>query len=262
VVVHVDEASSHEAALSWAADQAQAENRPLVVVAMTPSAPGSALTHPRERERAEAYLTDHVTAIRQRRPDLHVHPVVTTADSVPALVELSHESNLLVIGKHVSGTALSTNWGVDALLAGRSACPIVVVPHHHPGRVRRGVLAGVDLSEHSGEVLDFAFRQASVRGLPLTVMACTRHDADVDEHHRRLAEVTSGYRELFPDVAVTCEVGRGRPTHELVRASGAMDLLVVGRHQPTGLTRSPVGHVRAGVVDRSSCPVAVVPVTR
>ena len=98
--------------------------------------------------------------------------------------------------------------------------------------------------------------------LPLTVLAFLRKGQDPDESRRRLAEVTAGYGERFPDVHVTCEVRRGRPAHELVLAAAAMNLLVVGRHRPTGVTHSPVGHVRTGVVDRSPCPVAVVPLAR
>jgi nucleotide-binding universal stress UspA family protein len=93
------------------------------------------------------------------------------------------------------------------------------------------------------------------------VLTVIRHGEDVDAAQRRLAEVTAGFGEQYPDVHVTCEVRRGRPAHELVSAAAQMNLLVVGRHQRTGLTHSPVGHVRSGVVDRAHCPVAVVPVS-
>lgn len=166
-----------------------------------------------------------------------------------------------MIGVHPGGiAALAKNRGVDAWVGARTACPVVVVPRRRR-RVGRGVLAGVDLHEHSAEVLDFAFRHASLRGLPLTVLACARHDHEVAEDERRLSEVTAGYRERFPDVDRTREVRHGRPAHELVRAAAQMDLLVVGRHHPTGFTHSPLGHVRGGMVDRARCPVAVVPVS-
>jgi nucleotide-binding universal stress UspA family protein len=229
---------------------------------MTPTSPGTAATLQRERELAEAFLATAADGVRRTHPGLDVHTLVTTAESVPALLDLSLRSTLLVIGAHPGGlAAVVKGWGVDAAVAARTACPVVVVPRHHRARVRRGVLAGVDLGEHSGEVLDFAFQQASQRGLPLTVLACLRKGQDPDESRRRLAEVTAGYGERFPDVHVTCEVRRGRPAHELVLAAAAMNLLVVGRHQPTGVTHSPAGHVRSGVVDRSPCPVAVVPLT-
>ena len=179
----------------------------------------------------------------------------------PTLLGMSTGSALVVIGAHPRGiAAFAKNWGVDAWIAAQTACPVVVVPRR-PGRVRRGVLVGVDLTDHSAEVLEFAFRHASVRGLPLTALACTRHATDIEEDERRLAEVTAGFSERFPDVHVTREVRRGNPTPELVRTAQLMDLLVVGRHQPTGLRKSPLGHVRVGVVDKAKCPVAVVPVS-
>ena len=73
VVLHVDEAASHQQARDWAADQATAEGRPLVLVAMTPTAPGTAYTLPLERERAEAFLSATAEEIRHRHADLEVH---------------------------------------------------------------------------------------------------------------------------------------------------------------------------------------------
>ena len=262
VVLHVDESSSHEAARAWAAEQASLEGRPLVLVAMTPTAPGTAVTLHRERELAEAFLATAADVVRRTHPGLDVHTLVTTAESVPALLELSLRSTLLVIGAHPGGlAAVVKGWGVDAAVAARTACPVVVVPRHHRARVRRGVLAGVDLGEHSGEVLDFAFQQASQRrsaphgpGLPPEGAGPGREPPAAGRGHRRLRRAVPGRARHV----------RGTPRaarHELVLAAAAMNLLVVGRHQPTGVTHSPAGHVRSGVVDRSPCPVAVVPLT-
>jgi len=261
VVLHVDETAAHEPARDWASDRAAAEGRPLVLVAMITTAPGTALTLPSERRRAEEFVGAAAEAVRRRHPDLDVHTVVTSAETVPTLLEMSAGSALVVIGAHPHGIAtVARNRGVDAWVASQTACPVVVVPRRHR-RVGRGVLVGVDLREHSAEVLEFAFRHASLHQLPLTVLACSRSADEVEDDERRLAEVTAGYKERFPDVHVTREVRQGRPAHQLLLAAQLMDLLVVGRHQPTGLTRSPLGHVRSGVVDRAHCPVAVVPVS-
>jgi nucleotide-binding universal stress UspA family protein len=261
VVLHVDETATHEPARDWAADRAAAEGRPLVLVAMVTTAPGTALTLPSERRRAEELVGAAAEAVRRRHPDLDVQTVVTSAETMPTLLEMSVGSALVVIGAHPHGiAAVARNRGIDAWVSSRTACPLVVVPRRHR-RVGRGVLAGVDLREHSAEVLDFAFRHASLHQLPLTVLTCSRHADEVEEDERRLAEVTAGFTERFPDVHVTREVRQGRPAHQLVLAAQLMDLLVVGRHQPTGLTHSPFGHVRSGVVDRAHCPVAVVPVS-
>ena len=258
VVLHVDTAASHDAARTWAADQAAARRRPLVLVAMTPTAPGSAITHGREQEVAEAFVAASAASVVELHPDLDVHTLVAPTDPVPTLVDISATSALVVIGAHPGGlTALVSGWGVDAWLSGRTDCPLVVVPEGDPARLRSGVLAGVDLGTHSADVLEFAFRQAELHDHPLTVMACGTHLADLHEHRRRLSEVTAGFREQFPDVRLTTVAVHGRPAHELVNAAEQMHLLVLGRHTRSA---SLVGHVRSGVVNRASCPVAVVPV--
>lgn len=259
VILHVDEATSHDAARAWAGAQAAAESRPLVLVATTPTAPGTALSHEHDQESAEAFVAASAASVVERHPNVDIHTLVTPTDAVPTLVELSSSSSILVIGAHPGGlAALVKSWGVDAWLTARTACPLVVVPKHHGGLVRRGVLAGVDLREHSSEVLEFAFQQATLHGQPLTVMTCSTDRADHDEDRRRLSEVTAGFRERYPDVHLTRVAAHGRPAHLLVEAAVQMNLLVVGRHQ-----RSPslLGHVRGGVVDRAVCPVAVVPVS-
>ena len=59
----------------------------------------------------------------------------------------------------------------SARLVRHAYCPVVV---HRPGiRTRRnGVLVGVDASPESQPVLEFAYREASLRDLPLTVLHC------------------------------------------------------------------------------------------
>jgi hypothetical protein len=259
IVLHVDAAASHDAARTWAGDQAAAEGRPLLLVAMAPTAPGTAITHGREEEAAAAFVAASAASVVEQHPGLDVHTLVPSTDVVPTLVSLSSSARLLVVGAHPGGlAALVSSWGVDAWLSARTACPVVVVPRHHPGRVRRGVLAGIDLGETSTAVLEFAFREADLHHLPLTVMVCDSDRAQHDEDRRRLSEVTAGFRERFPDVHLTRVASHGRPAHALVEAAAQMHLLVVGRHHRSA---SLMGHVRGGVVDRAGCPVAVVPVS-
>jgi len=259
VVLQVDQSASHEAARTWAADQAALEGRPLVLIGMAPTGPGTAITLPRARELSSSFVATAADVVRRTHPGLDVRSVVRTADSLPALLDLSRRCALLVIGSHPKGvTAVVKSWRADATVANRAECPVVVVPRHHPARARHGVLVGVEVGAHD-EVLEFAYRQASIRQVPLTVMTCERHGKNREDCRRGLAEATAGYGQLFPDVHVTLEQRQGRPAHDLVLAATAMNLLVVGRHRPTGISNSLAGHVRTGVVDRSPCPVAVVP---
>ena len=59
---------------------------------------------------------------------------------------------------------------VSVALVRHAHCPVVVVRPEHVGTVRNGVLVGVDAEPGSQPVLELAFRQASLRDLPLTVV--------------------------------------------------------------------------------------------
>ncbi|MGZ5400489.1 MAG: universal stress protein [Nocardioides sp.] len=138
----------------------------------------------------------------------------------------------------------------------QAACPVVVVRPHHPGVVRQGVLVGADGSADSSPTLEFAFRQASVRRLPLTALHVVEHAVDDPEDHALLVgEAMAGLRERYPDVPVQVTVGHGHPDNALLAAADRMHLLVVGSHHG-GLTHRSI---TSAVVEQARCPVAVVP---
>lgn len=60
------------------------------------------------------------------------------------------------------------------------------------------------------------------------------------------------------DVEATVETRRGSPAEALVEASGASDLLVVGRHDPVVPLGSHLGPVARGVLHEARCPVLLV----
>ena len=76
-----------------------------------------------------------------------------------------------MLGSRGRGPALSHLLGSVGLSVVRhAACPVVVHRPGHPGRVRDGVVVAVDATEDSIPVLEFAFRQASLRRLPIRVL--------------------------------------------------------------------------------------------
>jgi nucleotide-binding universal stress UspA family protein len=154
-------------------------------------------------------------------------------------------------------------------------CPVVVHrPGDHRGRVHQGVLVAADAMPGSRPVLDFAFRMASTRRLPLKVVHYVNDlrsahagvpmsgqvDELTEEHRLALAESLAGYREDYPEVHLSIETQPGRvPDEGLARLSRAADLTVVGTHQRTTLDRVLVGSVSEGVLGHSVGPVAIVP---
>jgi nucleotide-binding universal stress UspA family protein len=198
---------------------------------------------------------------RELHPDLVVGTLVATEDAAPELRRLTDEAHLVVVGSR--GSSLLRHlptWQVGARVAGRAACPIVVVPAYDTDSVRQGVLVGADLTKRSEPVLRFAYDFAALHQQPLIVAHFARERRDQEQSERLLAESVAGLREEFPDVYAHLQVIHGSPTAHLLRMADRRHLLVVGQHHELGTYESPVRHVQASIVDRSPCPVAVVPV--
>ncbi len=262
VVVGYSGERDAEHALAWAAEQASLENRTLVVVHV--GEPGAG---------ADAVLAAASAHLATRFPDVEVE--TRRADGSPdqVLGELGEHAALVVVGSRGRGRLASALLGsVSVDVANSSSCPVVVVRPFHRGKVRNGVLVGTDCTPESQSTLEFAYRAASMRQLPLTVLYAV-HGLDRDrvldslqhtdgryvDHQRELAETVAGLGEKFPDVRVQTVLGSEDPARWLVSESEAMDLVVVGQHRRAGLVdRLALGSYAPMVVEGAACPVAVV----
>jgi nucleotide-binding universal stress UspA family protein len=159
-------------------------------------------------------------------------------------------------------------------LVRHAACPVVVHRPVYPGQVHHGVVVAAEATEDSTPVLAFAFRQASLRRLPLRV-AHFVYDArselvgapmvaalaeTAEQHRRLLAESLAGFRDEFPDVHVSVQTPRGTPAAGLATLSKHADLTVVGRHQRGHVARLLTGSVSGAVLQHGLGPIAIVPV--
>jgi len=75
--------------------------------------------------------------------------------------------------------------------------------------------------------------------------------------------ISTAIADLGPGIDVITAIIFGRPGREIVAyaARNAIDLIVIGTHGRTGVTRALLGSVAAMVVRRSGCPVLTVPGT-
>jgi nucleotide-binding universal stress UspA family protein len=139
-----------------------------------------------------------------------------------------------------------------------------------------GIIVGVDGSETSRRALDWAVREAGLRGTALTVLAvhqvAANHwtgnpelypaDQPVTETIRRAAEeavqkAVSQAGEPAP-ASVTVRAVSGLPAQELVNASSDADLVVVGSNSGSGLSQILLGSVTNKVVNHAASPVVVI----
>ena len=284
IVVGVDGSEPAAAALDWAVGQAAAENRDLTVVHAC-GVPGAMqdfediVANERGlRSVGRSIVRDAVHAVRSVDPALGVSEVCTMGHPDTVLVEASETADLLVVGARGRGTVASALLGsVSAVVARESMCPVVIVREPvEPGEPDgRRIVAGVDGTEVSTAAVEFAFRMASVRRAPLTLLHATwdlREQASslldlrsyaekvnlTEEEERLTAETVAGLCEKYPDVPVTETYRRGEPVKRLVEASRDAQLVVVGTRGRRLLATTLLGSVSRGVTERAYCPVAVV----
>jgi len=283
VVVGVDAAQLTDRALDWASDQAALEERHLLLVhgigtPLSAGTPWSGAGGPDPMQvfsdlqaAGRAVLARATTRVITRHPELVVHQVVRPVDPRQALLDVSVDAALIVVGSRGRGHVLSVVLGsVSEEVAGRASCPVVVIRPQHSTEPRRGVLVGTDGTAESLPVLQFAFRQARLRGLRLTVLHTVhgapttsdviRGEAQVERARQVLVESGSALCAQHPEVPMSLEIGQGTPAECLLARAEEMDLVVVGHHERGRSGRFAHGSVAVAVLEHASVAIAVVPV--
>jgi nucleotide-binding universal stress UspA family protein len=286
IVFGVDGSQSANRALAWAVDQAVADHRALTLAHAISPVGAVWLDHAGvdhrigvEAGRTEGHELLRLAreAVAERAPDLEVHEVLRVVDPRELLLALSTDTAMVVLGSRGRGPVRSLLLGsVGVALSRHAHCPVVIHRPSNPGKVRHGVLVGIDGTAHSHATLEFAFTQASVRSLPLTVLhsfwdaqaaVAGPHRVDArasefEEQRLLIAESVSGMGEKFPDVRMDIELARGYPGDCLVREGARMNMIVVGAHHGGAASGMVFGSAATSVVEHATCPVAVVPTTR
>ena len=140
------------------------------------------------------------------------------------------------------------------------------------------ILIGVDDSPHSNAAVEFVRKMAWPRGSTIEVVSVVRPvvgvyaeayvpaPAYVDEANeaatRHSQEIAAGAERTLQSsgMRVEAKVLHGDPRSELIEAAreARADLLVVGSHGRTGLSKLMMGSVAAHVVAHAPCSVMVV----
>lgn len=288
VVVGYDQSQSGDHLLAEAARAAERRNAPLVVLNVypRPTPSGAVLPVPATRnwpptdlaESANKLVGRGVDLVRSRFPDLRVDGRVATGRAWEALSAASLDAALVVVGSHDAGGLTGPLLGsVTQRVLSDSACPVLVVP---TGRRTEGgpVIAAVDIDEPCDEVLDFAFAEAGRRQTALEVvhvweepwnLIYVRHTeglgkdvALIEDHLRlRLDELLHDARVRYPGIDPVERIKAGSPGRTLITMARYAGLIVVGARRWGGGTRhrQRVGPVPNTLLQRSECPVAVVP---
>lgn len=266
IIVAVDGSDHAERAVHWAATQASLEGRRLLVVAVGEDARS---------------IADHAASlIRSLQPGLAVRTLCGDGDPRRVLIELSGQGHLIVLGSRGRGAIKSMLLGsVSVAVSAHAVCPVVVCRPAHDQPDTQGVMVGADGTLESLPVIEFAYQQASLRRMPLTVMHCFWDAAAaVAEYHRArgedyaapdledlravLATSVAGFGEKYPDVPVALELKYGLVDEVLSARTTEWDLIVLGRHPMTSASRVLTGSIAVAVLERAIATVAVVPEAR
>jgi len=127
-----------------------------------------------------------------------------------------------------------------------------------------GILVGIDGSDNSRKALDWAVREAGLRGTSLTVLAvhqvASNHWTGDPETYASDAPETEIVRQAAEDAVqkAVSQVGGPAPAYELVAASGDADLVVVGSRGGGGFARMVLGSVSSQVASHAAAPVVVI----
>jgi nucleotide-binding universal stress UspA family protein len=282
VVVGVDGSPASRAAVDWAARDAVLRDVPLTVVHAMPApaiGTGTELANSKEfgtadTRRAEELVTEALewvcTAISVA-PRVPVRHRVMSAPIVPAMVEMSKDADMMVVGCRgrgaVSGLLLGS---VSSALVHHAHCPVAVIhdatlplpdPAHAP------VAVGIDGSPASELATAMAFDEASRRGVGLIAVHVWGDDTDdfvngtwdslggwADEI---LGERLAGWTTRYPDVTVCRVVEQNRPARSLLEHAKKAQLLVVGSRGRGGYVAWLLGSVSSAVAHGGRVPVIV-----
>lgn len=286
VVVATDGSEDALRAVHWAAEQAFLERRPLVVVTATGAAQvpvtpwgvagaGYAPGIDELMAHGESVAADALAVVRHLRPGLEASAEVLVGDARQVLVEVSRQAHLLVLGSRGRGAFRSKIMGsVSAAVSRDAACPVFVCRPPEAGTTpSRGILVGADGTAESLPIIEFAFHQASLLDLPLTVVHCvwdqvaallgpglvSPREEGLEEQRLLLSESVAGMASKFPEVTADLRLGRGLAEEFLAADTGGWNLVVIGRHPVDTLLRLVTGSVAIAVVERARTTVAVVP---
>lgn len=288
IVVGIDGSEHAERAVGWAARQAVLEGRTLALVHCSDLLPvrGTSWQDAPDIDQRGLNSALKAASLRvvtsaweqavQQEANVTVLSEVLDVDPRDALVDLSANAHLLVLGSRGLGPLRSAVLGsVSASVARHAQCPVIVCrPRELPTTAGDRIVVGADGTSASLPVLEFAFAQASLRQEPLSVIHCfwdvvaAKHgpgavkpgeDPDTTDLRLMLAESVAGLAEKYPDVEVAQELARGLVDECLADRTPNASLVVVGRASATGWTRFAHTSCALAVLERARTIVAVVP---
>ncbi|GIG64343.1 universal stress protein [Phytomonospora endophytica] len=281
IVVGIDDAPESLTALQWAAKEADASKRPMLLIHVyVPSSPTSKQqgrayrTTTEERrhteERAWQLVEQAAQLAHKQSAELSIETEAVEGDPYRILSDRAGNSSMLVVGSHGRGLLGRMLLGsVSTALTARPSSPVVLVrTGTREPAPDAPIVVGLDGSPASRAALLFAGRYATAQQIPVSVISCWRRSDEhgmgtpAEQEHRLglwLAEELKPFQREFPRVRLTSSLQETRPAESLVDSSSQARLTVVGTRGPERAPEGVSGSVAQALLHHSWSPVAMVP---
>ncbi|MBD0862197.1 universal stress protein [Gordonia sp. zg691] len=282
ILVGVDGSDAATGAVRWAAQAAATEGLDLKIVgaydaSTSDYAPG--LVIPQDvidaiRQDASDAVHTAADVAKEAAPTVTVATSIVDGDAARVLLELGKDAAMIVVGTRRLGSVKGLFLGsVSTTVAAHAHGRVAVIAAE--GSSSGPVVVGVDGSPISDVAVAEAFRQASLRNVPLVaVHTWTPLDADalhgygIDSAEVKrmtqdavevVAERLAGYAQDYPDVRIERRVLPEEPAKALVEAAGTdASLIIVGSRGRGGFRGLLLGSTSQKVMHHAECPVMVV----
>lgn len=280
IIVAVDGTEHSQAAVRWAAREAELSHRPLLLAHVMDWDWAAArydfggAHFETARTFAENIAARAAQDAKSAAPAAEVDTTVVIGEPAAQLIIASGGASLLVLGNRGHGGFAGLHLGsVSQRVATHATCPVVVVR----GRTDAAdgpVAVGVDDTDSADEVLETAFTAARARGTSLTVIRSFLPavppywgqlapvqvhlpEQDIPERARVTAQVAP-WQEKFPDVPVEILLSHDSAAALLVGVSHGAQLVVVGSRGHGVIAGTLLGSTGLQLLHHADCPVLIV----
>lgn len=278
IIVGYDGSPHAQAALLWALEEAarssacvelvHADESPVLVPAarLVQYPPPQHDSH--YTEVINGTLERALAMAKKTQPLIDVTARTVRAHAATALIDLSREARLVVLGGSGHSAVAGLFGSVSSAVSAHAHCPVAVVR----GEPAAGgpVVVGIDGSPPAEAVLTFAAGQAYARKVTLRVIRAWPPvtglweetpmvtNAVTDDERAPFEARVAAVRDAFPDLTVQAEVRVGHPAGELTHASAGAQLVVVGSRGHGAASGLLLGSVSQHLLRHSACPIVVV----